>query len=337
MRNPDFSVSSRSMKSIALTLLFLLPLLSMQAQSLKILSQQKMKRWQVPPANYSGITPLGGDLYAVCDDKAKNDGYYLFRIATDSVKGRVKSMEIIQQPLTKPEQKSAHDAEGICYVPDTRTLFVSSEDDQRIREYDMQGKATGRELLIPKAFAKDSIRANMGFEALCFDTLRHLFVTTSEAPLLHDEATGIDRLQTFDLSLHPREQFLYKMDAPELTGNSRQHIQGIAAITATSDGSWLILEREINIKSKYIGSKAVTKIYRVRPNIQEQPLNKELVCRFTSRIAPLAKRFANYEGMCLGPKLQNGQQTLLLLSDSQAGAGNSLYRLQDYLRVVILP
>ena len=46
--------------------------------------------------------------------------------------------------------------------------------------------------------------------------------------------------------------------------------------------------------------------------------------------------YANYEGMCLGPKLNDGRQTLILINDSQAGAGNSLYRLKDYIKIIIL-
>ena len=40
--------------------------------------------------------------------------------------------------------------------------------------------------------------------------------------------------------------------------------------------------------------------------------------------------------MCLGPKLQDGHQTILLLSDSQNNAGNSLARLKDYIKVIVL-
>ena len=48
------------------------------------------------------------------------------------------------------------------------------------------------------------------------------------------------------------------------------------------------------------------------------------------------KNFANYERMCLGPKLADGGQTVLLVSDSQGRAGNSLFRLKDYIKVLVI-
>ena len=328
---------SGTMRKSAWLFLFLCSCLLSFAQAPRLLRQQKLSKWQIPAANYSGITPLGGDLYAVVDDKAAKDGFCIFRIEVDSVKGRVTKVELVQQTQEIPQQKRAHDAEGVCYVPETQTVFVSSEDNQRIVEYNLDGKLTGRELMIPSCFGTDSIYGNAGFEPLAYDALRRRFVTTTETNLRNEGIKGRHRLQTFGLDLRPKEQFPYQLDEPAISKKSQHYIHGIAAICADSDGSWLVLEREISIKKRYIGSKVHTKIYRVTPNDTKQPLAKTLVCEFTSRIAPFSKRFANYEGMCLGPRLKDGRQTLLLIADSQGGAGNSLYRLHDYLKVIILP
>ena len=40
--------------------------------------------------------------------------------------------------------------------------------------------------------------------------------------------------------------------------------------------------------------------------------------------------------MCLGRKLNDGRQTIILISDSQDGAGNIIYRLKDYLKVIVI-
>ena len=37
----------------------------------------------IPAGNYSGITWLGGDLYAVVSDKSKEDGFFIFEIKLD--------------------------------------------------------------------------------------------------------------------------------------------------------------------------------------------------------------------------------------------------------------
>ena len=49
------------------------------------------------------------------------------------------------------------------------------------------------------------------------------------------------------------------------------------------------------------------------------------------------KNFANYEGMCLGPKLSGGRQAVLLIADSQGRAGKGPFHLKDYIRVMIIP
>ena len=41
--------------------------------------------------------------------------------------------------------------------------------------------------------------------------------------------------------------------------------------------------------------------------------------------------------MCLGPKLANGRQTILLIADSQNRTGNAFFHLKDYIKVLLLP
>ena len=43
--------------------------------------------------------------------------------------------------------------------------------------------------------------------------------------------------------------------------------------------------------------------------------------------------WANYEGMCLGPKLKDGSQTILLISDSQNRHKGVL---QDWMKVLVM-
>ena len=71
-------------------------------------------------------------------------------------------------------------------------------------------------------------------------------------------------------------------------------------------------------------------LVRFRPAEGER---RELA-EWTSRFTLTDTRFANYEGMCLGPVLADGRQTLLLLSDSQAGMGRLFWHLRDRLMVV---
>ena len=40
----------------------------------------------VPPGNYSGITWIGGNVYAVVCDKSRSDGFFIFHIITSPFK-----------------------------------------------------------------------------------------------------------------------------------------------------------------------------------------------------------------------------------------------------------
>ena len=48
-----------------------------------------------------------------------------------------------------------------------------------------------------------------------------------------------------------------------------------------------------------------------------QPLQKHLVAEWTTAVGLLDLSIANYEGMCLGPRLHDGRQVVVLTADSQ--------------------
>ena len=58
-------------------------------------------------------------------------------------------------------------------------------------------------------------------------------------------------------------------------------------------------------------------------------LQKQLLTRFMTS----ALNLANFEGMCLGPKLADGRQTLILIADSQGGKSGLT---GEYLKVFLL-
>ena len=61
-------------------------------------------------------------------------------------------------------------------------------------------------------------------------------------------------------------------------------------------------------------------------------LSKRLLYRFTTALkSPNDFNIANYEGMCLGPVLSNGNRTVILISDSQSGYKGIL---QDWFKVL---
>ena len=112
------------------------------------------------------------------------------------------------------------------------------------------------------------------------------------------------------------------------------------------------MERELSIPKNYNRAQCHIRLFSVKPSkgqaiaetslpLREANTNsflqKKLLYAFRTGIRLFGKKnFANYEGMCLGPKLADGRQTILLVADSQNRAGNSLYHLKDYIKVIVI-
>ncbi len=330
--------SKQHMKSFLFSLLsiFFLFIGNASAQ-ITMLAQQKMSRWNVPAANFSGITPIGDNRYAVISDKQDGDGFWEFEIRQNETTGQVEDMSVIAFHNNGGNRR---DAEGIAFFPDSNTVFVSAEDDQRIKEYSLDGNLTGRELAVPEQLQLANINNNYGFEALTYCDKTGLFWTCTENTLKSDSAVSDDknpvpakiRVQSFDRHMQPLEQFIYETDAPLARGEVKQMAFGIPELLALPDSNLLVLEREFLVAQGYLGSYVTNKIYKVRPAVE----GKTLQAQWTTSLGLFSHTIANYEGMCLGIKLADGRQTILLVSDSQGGYGNSLFHLKDYIRVGII-
>ena len=301
----------------------------------------------IPVGGYSGITYIGDDMYAVVSDNAKRkDGFSLFRIRLDSV-GAVASASCVG---FMGNDDMGHDNEGIAWFPSKKTFFISGEADNQVRELSEKGIPTGRRLALPKEFGGAS-RA-YGLEALTYNGETHRFWTTSESTLkadgpMADPENGVKnrlRLQAFDDDLQPVAQFVYEMDAPSIEYKPETYAFGVSALAAMDDGRLLVLEREAAVPESKIGAQAVCKIYMVKPELTETPksgidmakavpLDKRLVAEWETAVGLLECSFANFEGMCLGPKLADGGQVVLLIADSQYGYANILL---DWLKTVVI-
>lgn len=316
--------------------LLLAPLM-MMAQEVKVLKQRKFPK-TVSAGNYSGIAWMGGSRYAVANDKSPTTGFYLMTINTDSITGELLSVRL-DTFLTCGQP--TRDEEGICYMPQNQTIFVSGEKDQEIIEFDLNGQLTGRRLNIPEVFK--TAYPNRGFEALTYQPETHRFWTTSENTLHADgEKPTIDhkiknrlRFQSFGDDLQPKEQYWYVTDSAIVKKRKGNSIMGVGGLAALDDGRIVVLEREMYFPKKQIGSYCLVKLYIVNPS-QHQPgdvLEKTLLTTFRTRFNLIRRNFANYEGICAGPKLADGRQLLLLICDSQ-----NQYRgvMKDWFKPIIL-
>lgn len=347
-----------------LAFVLLQPLVAEDKQTITAeeLPQTQLKKAYVPAGDYSGISHIRGNLYAVVSDKEPLDGFYPFTIHIDSITGKI--LEVYRNSLvgyhpekTTIEGTSLRDAEDIVYHPSTDTYFISGEGDQRILEFTNDGKLTGRELKIPQEFFLDRIQPNYGFEALAYDSIRGLFWTTTESALkadLPDNHSGSQylRLQSFGEDLQPEKQYAYKTDMPSVKPEKAHQAFGVSAVTALPDGRLLVLERDFVIPKNKIGSYVRHKLYLIDPlnepeavistttDIKSLPfsrfLNKKLLIEFQTDLRIFQRNLANFEGMCLGPELKDGRRVLLLINDSQHNYGNFLFHLQDYIKVILL-
>ena len=324
-------------------------LICMGATAQTVRRQTNISRMGIPPGNYSGITRLENNMYAVVSDKDSTDGFYVFYIYPNQTRDKILSVEsyrINGGSRTVPSL----DMEGICFVPNdiSGTLFMSNEADQRIREFGLDGKPTGRELRVPSMFGTDSIVRNRGFEALTYNHATRKFWTANESALKRDEASDPLRvhLLRFGDDLQPDGHYIYRLDPPRKArkASTKFYAHGVPALIAMDDGSIIVMERSLYSPRNIIGSYVENKLYRVSREALEAagnnstlPVTKELVTSFRTHIRIGQVNYANYEGMCLGPTLSDGRQTILLINDSQNRQGNRLIRLKDYLKLIILP
>ena len=329
------------MKRNALSILLLIISLGAAAQGYQADEIQtfNMTKAGIKPRNYSGIAHLDGSRYALVSDKEDSDGFFIFSIEQDSITGRIISVK--DEGFRSAKTGRERDMEGICArISNGDTLiYISAENDQQILEYKSNGIPTGKSMNIPEEFSKNNIQENYGFESLAYSAATNQFWTTTENALKKDIGKPNEgvrlRLQSFDDYLNPGNQYEYRTDAP-IYGNKkkRNYAFGVAEICALADSSLIVLEREFIIAPNYVGSKSNHKLYIVKPTLNDAPLKKNLLYSFETKFNLSHTNLANYEGMCLGIRLPDGKQTLLLVNDSQAGAGNKIFALQDYIKVI---
>ena len=284
---------------------------------------------------FSAITWLGGNNYAVIHDKEKGGGIvnFSFVINDDGTISDGDSNGYSDVTITVPAGTSSSgvtgmDNEGIALF--NSKLYVTAEKDQSIKEYNLNGSLGSNIFTVPADMTVDKIADNSGFEAFTYSAANHRFWTTTEAPLAKDNfIPRLHRLQSFNESFAPAERYLYQMDAPQYSSEgATQYVHGISAMAALDDGRLIVLEREVCVNTSLYIASGIAKLYVVDPvHDTAGILRKKLL----ANIITSALNIANYEGMCLGPTLSDGSRCLILISDTQ---GSSLVK--EFLQVVTI-
>ena len=205
-------------------------------------------------------------------------------------------------------------------MPERGWILMCGEKDNIIRAYNRNGKSIGVD--IPKHIAHTNLPGNSGLESLSYNAAtKRLWTCNETAPIT---------LVAYDDAFNIRESYPYTMDAPKKNGTkAAAYAHGVSEVCAMDDGSLLVLEREFYVPKAKIGSSVVCKLYRYNPSKQQ----KSLVEEWKTRLNLIARSLANYEGMCLGPRLADGRRVVVMIADSQ-----SQYKgiLKDWLRTICI-
>ena len=139
--------------------------------------------------------------------------------------------------------------------------------------------------------------------------------------------------------------YAYQMDQPSTHKKADIYVMGVSELCALPDGQLLVLEREAFIPKIKIGAFCKCKLYLINPlNFEEFSmkekfssdtpfLKKRLLTEWKTGLSLSKRSFANYEGMCLGPMLEDGSQVVILLSDSQDQYAGVL---KDWFKTIVI-
>ena len=342
------------------------------AQDWKVVRENPQKAFPktVAAGNYSGIAHLHDDIYAVVSDKSDSALYFNFRIQVNPKTGELEQVEnlgftertdgTLNDGKPWQGQEKGFDHEAIVKVSDS-TLVIASEGYCRLKEYPIlptsadAAKVDYQQNLWESRWSSADFYPNYNFESLAFDSVRQYLWTIPESTLRKDGQPATTqnglanqlRLMRLDWGKISRYMttYAYQMDQPSTHKKADIYVMGVSELCALPDGQLLVLEREAFIPKIKIGAFCKCKLYLINPLNSEKfsmkekfssdtPfLKKRLLTEWKTGLSLSKRSFANYEGMCLGPKLEDGSQVVILLSDSQDQYAGVL---KDWFKTIVI-
>lgn len=278
----------------------------------------------IPAGNYSGITYIGGNRYALVSDKAQKGGYHIVQIDIDD-EGRIAGVEYCG--FRELEERN-DDEEAVAYNRDNHSIYIGKEGSSEISRYNILNGEKTANVLVDEY--KTLGEFNRTIESLTYDASNLTLYTINEAPLKGDNGLML-HLIAFTPNLSLKAKYTYILDKPidDSPLVDDNHIFGVAELTALGDGTLLALEREFRMVGVGIGSWVMNKIFRIRPG----DAGKQFVTGWRTHLNVSDFSFGNYEGMCLGPRLANGKQVIILCADSQ---DRYMKVLRDWFMTVVI-
>ena len=254
-------------------------------------------------------------------------------------------------------------SEGYCRLKEYPILPISAD----------AAKVGYQQNLWESRWPSSEFYPNYNFESLAFDSVRQYLWTIPESTLRKDgqpatPQNGLPnqlRLMRLDWGKMKENRnkeeyseqvsskkdsrymtpYAYQMDQPSTHKKADIYVMGVSELCALPDGQLLVLEREAFIPKIKIGAFCKCKLYLINPLNSEEfsmkenfssdtPfLKKRLLAEWKTGLSLSKRSFANYEGMCLGPKLEDGSQVVILLSDSQDQYAGVL---KDWFKTIVI-
>ena len=254
-------------------------------------------------------------------------------------------------------------SEGYCRLKEYPILPISAD----------TAKVGYQQNLWESRWPSSDFYPNYNFESLAFDSVRQYLWTIPESTLRKDGQPATPqnglanqlRLMRLDWGKMKENRnkeeyseqvsrkkdsrymtpYAYQMDQPSTHKKADIYVMGVSELCALPDGQLLVLEREAFIPKIKIGAFCKCKLYQINPLNSEEfsmkekfssdtPfLKKRLLAEWKTGLSLSKRSFANYEGMCLGPKLEDGSQVVILLSDSQDQYAGVL---KDWFKTIVI-
>ncbi|MBD2530444.1 esterase-like activity of phytase family protein [Nostoc flagelliforme FACHB-838] len=295
--------------------------------------------------------------YTISDERGQKAAARLYTLKIDLSKGSLEKGKVVPVSVTTLLNENGQtfrpgesDTEGIA-LTNKGTVFISSEGDAArlinpfIKEFSL---SSGKEIVtlpIPNKFLPDKtgqqgIRNNLAFESLTITPdNKHLFTATENALIQDGVAAKPNvgspcRILQYNLfNNQPEKEFLYQTEPVSpflnLTGKFASGLPDLVALD--NQGHFLSLERSFTglgfaISLFQVSLEGADDIHKIDSLLAVDSKNiKPVQKTLLLDLRKLDVLLDNIEGLTLGPKLSDGQQSLIIISDNNF---NSLQRTQ---------
>ncbi len=272
----------------------------------------------------SGITWISGDqFYAVADHP---NLLVPLTLKIDPATGCITHGEI---GTAIPIKTTVSDFEGVTYVHGTKTFYISCETGNAVISYQLGGAAQLQP--VPKIFSK--ARDNLSLESITWnDTDAHFWIANEEALTVDGPVSGaqgtVVRMQQLDAKFRPVAQYAWRTEPAAFRFHGSGN--GVSDLCLLPDGRLIVLERGFAFGGLHVrlfladftGATDVSNLASLA-DAAFTPAKKKLLFEEISG-------FINFEGIALGPTLQDGSRSLILIADSNSGHVHSLLPLKLY-------